>query len=317
MLPLRRREMLLILLSLFMFYSLLSEICTRNSRDSEDVSYAQKLCLGKTPSACIPPLQTFPAAYKTANPYHLLACTIQKNFSTMLTAIICYLYNETAFIENGRIISQELYFERFCKDSNEYWSLSAISQKLDTDLRIWTKLAVIRDPFERFVSGFADKCLKRREWEGFPLRCGGCTTNLTCFMEKLYYKMMQWRPDSDKRDFDANHFFPQSWRCEFNSHLSDYHILQYNTFNPSKLVRNLLAILKEQNVSDFSIDYIERSVFYARTNHSTMGTVEQEETRRSILSNSYLLDLLIKMFYYDFVLFGFPFPVANQVSNYV
>ncbi|CAJ0596009.1 unnamed protein product [Cylicocyclus nassatus] len=265
------------------------DFCSKVDLNSWFVLAVRNLYSERRSSSCVPPFQRVNGEYKIAHVYRLLACTIQKNFSTTLTAII------------------------FCKERNEYSSLAGVSREFN--LSAWTMIAVIRDPLERFVSGFADKCLRRKEWEGYPQRCCGCKTNLTCFMEKLYDKMMLGTFEDYVGDFDAEHFFPQSWRCEFNFHLSQYHILKFDTFKAAEFIRDLAATLKKQNVPESFIAYIvEESVLCGHLNHTTRGTVEQEETRRSILSSRYLMDLLIKMFYYDFVLFGFPLPIENVSS---
>ncbi|EPB78500.1 hypothetical protein ANCCEY_02460 [Ancylostoma ceylanicum] len=200
---------------------------------------------------------------RIADKYKLLACTIAKNFSTVLTAILCYLFDERGFLEDGRNLTSDNYHFRFCANRNEYDSLATIYEEQSFDPNVWGMVAVVRDPFERFVSGFADKCLRR---------------------------------------------------CDFNSHFNDYHILKFDTFNPSQLIDGLAAILRKHHVPESSIDYIKTSLSMSRTPHSTMGTAEQEETKQAILSNKYLMELLIKMYFYDYVLLGFPLP-AFDISN--
>uniref|UniRef100_A0A1I7WJZ7 Uncharacterized protein n=1 Tax=Heterorhabditis bacteriophora TaxID=37862 RepID=A0A1I7WJZ7_HETBA len=50
--------------------------------------------------------------FMTASKYRLLGCAIEKNFSTMLTAIICYLNNEKKFVSSGKTILSELFHRR-------------------------------------------------------------------------------------------------------------------------------------------------------------------------------------------------------------
>ncbi|EPB78499.1 hypothetical protein ANCCEY_02459 [Ancylostoma ceylanicum] len=123
---------------------------------------------------------------------------------------------------------QELFTLKFVEvmhNLNEYESLSAADSRFKIDIRTWSMMAIVRDPVDRFVSGFADKCLRHdfREqvWKKFPLRCNGCKTichmtskmqNLTCFMEREYKRMMQRAAEFRRLgNFDDDHFFPQSW----------------------------------------------------------------------------------------------------------
>ncbi|KAK6042188.1 hypothetical protein COOONC_20307, partial [Cooperia oncophora] len=196
--------------------------------------------------------------------YRLIGCAVEKNFSTMLTAILCYLFDEENFLKNSRNFSTEAYHQRFCARRNEYNTLAEIERNMTSSTSDWHKIAVVRDPLEKFVSGFADKCLRR---------------------------------------------------CEFGTHLHDFRILYFDTSNPSGFMENLLTVLRKSNVQPKSIDFIKLSVASKRTPHSTKDTVEHRETRRAILSNSYLLKLLVKMYFYDYVLFGYRIPDIQTEAN--
>ncbi|EYC45415.1 hypothetical protein Y032_0428g1281 [Ancylostoma ceylanicum] len=269
-------------------------------------------CVGDEAAECVPPIFQYRQNYRVASKYHLAGCVIEKNFSTMLTAILCYLFDEARFTEHNRNITAEVYHKRFCKAQNEHDSLASLRSELNVDLKGWSLIAVVRDPLERFVSGYANKCLRERVWKKFPDRCHGCKTNLTCFMERQYMRMKRWaRSTHFIASFDDNHFFPQNWRCEFSSHLHDYQILKFDTFNPQGFIDRLLAIFKKHKVSEKSINFIRTSVTSRRTAHSTKDSVEQRETKNAILSSKHLTNILIKMYFYDFVLFGFPIPEAT------
>ncbi|ETN78902.1 hypothetical protein NECAME_02766 [Necator americanus] len=222
-------------------------------------------CVGDDAAKCVPALYSYKQRYRVAPKYHLLGCAIEKNFSTMLTAILCYLFDEEGFQRSKRNLSSEIFHQpptstmkiRFCGKRNEYDSLASVDKKLKLDLHVWKMIAVVREPVERFVSGFADKCLRR---------------------------------------------------CEFSSRLYDYQILQFDAIQPSTFFGKLLDILKKNKVPEQEIDFINKSISTQRTTHSTTNTLEQRETRDTLLSNDYLTNLLIKMYYFDFVLFGYPIP---------
>ncbi|RCN45840.1 hypothetical protein ANCCAN_08137 [Ancylostoma caninum] len=120
------------------------------------------------------------------------------------------------------------------------------------------------------------------------------------------------RADSNLQNWNYSSYIFR--RCDFNSHFNNYQVLKFDTFNPSQLINGLAAILRKHHVPEASIDYIRTSISTARTAHRTMGTAEQEQTKEAILSSKYLMDLLMKMYFYDYVLLGFPFPLFN-ISN--
>ncbi|KIH61282.1 hypothetical protein ANCDUO_08452 [Ancylostoma duodenale] len=135
----------------------------------------------------------------------------------MLTAILCYLFDEARFTKHKKNLTAEIYHKRFlcrfCEAQNEYDSFTNLRSGLKVvDLKGWSLIAVVRDPLDRFVSGFANKCLRERVWKKFPDRCNGCKTNVTCFMERQYLRMKRWtRTTRSIASFDDNHFFPQNW----------------------------------------------------------------------------------------------------------
>ncbi|KAK6731792.1 hypothetical protein RB195_007944 [Necator americanus] len=285
-------------------------------------------CMGENTSKCVPPLLSFRNGYKlgvqsavislvgvirVADKYRLIGCAIAKNLSTVLTAILCFLFDTDGFLMNNRNLTGDLYQIRFCLKRNEYDNIPIIYNNYNSDPNIWGMIAIVRDPLERFVSGFSDKCLRKQSWRNFTNHCQGCETNLTCFMERLYARMMRWttKDEFERGSFDDNHFFPQNWRCDFRSYLNHYHIIKYASSKQSEFREDLIAILRKYNVSETSTRYIRTSLSSSRTRHTTKGTLEQQETRKAILTNHHHMDLLIKMFYYDFVLFGFPFPQLN------
>lgn len=96
------------------------------------------------------------AMYNTAPKYKVANCAIQKSLSTLTMAIICYLYDEKRFERENRTLAGEAdWFHRGCRSNNK-WTV-------DTELlhnSEWLHFAVIREPIERFLSGWMDKCYK-------------------------------------------------------------------------------------------------------------------------------------------------------------
>ncbi|EFO84742.1 hypothetical protein CRE_03825 [Caenorhabditis remanei] len=264
-----------------------------------------ELCRGDGVKKCIPPLMKYKQLYRTSKENNLIACVIEKTFSTFLTAIMCFLHDQTAFRDSNRTLESDIYGERLCKDQNEFTELKKIGN--------WQKMslfAVVRNPIDRFVSGFTDKCLREKVWKKYKQRCAQCKTNLTCFVDKMYDRMFKFAKSPYKGiDFDDSHFFPQSWRCEFSSHLVKYQILQLDGAN---FPDQLLGLLEEKGLDEEGIKFINGSLHH-RTPHSTMDSVERATVEETVLNSPYLLRKIIQMYYFDFLLFGYRLPEITRV----
>lgn len=102
--------------------------------------------------------------FQLANRYKIMSCLIQKSMSTLLQSSMCYLHSERRFLGAGRVLNQESYSKRFCEWKNELNLQSNGLQVLNrTGLRLtdqWIYLAIVRDPVDRFLSAFTDKCIR-------------------------------------------------------------------------------------------------------------------------------------------------------------
>lgn len=73
------------------------------------------------------------------------------------------MHDPEAFVSAKRSITNDMYETRFCKDKNEYKSMKALMTQnnlTDANLKKWMFLTVVRDPIDRFLSGYTDKCIK-------------------------------------------------------------------------------------------------------------------------------------------------------------
>jgi hypothetical protein len=130
---------------------------------------------------------------------------------------MCFLYNEKAFIEAGRVFSREHSKTRFCHHKNEYGDArlarSVIAKERKKSKMEIVKeakpklLAIVRNPIDRFLSGFLDKCIRKPTQVDY---CNGCEGNMTCFLISQYERMMeQVKKKHLLRSFEDMHFFPQ------------------------------------------------------------------------------------------------------------
>ncbi|KAK6755001.1 hypothetical protein RB195_013771 [Necator americanus] len=159
-------------------------------------------------SNVFPPFIRYREYFQDIPEYRLCTCFIEKVMSTIRDGIFCYLRDPIEFVVQNRRISTENYVNRFC-------SPAAVDRKMcsytteKSSRRL--KFAVVRDPIDRFLSGYADKCYPKQ----LPLppeRCFGCEQNINCFVETLLSKLRDLLRNSNAMDYmETSHFAPQTW----------------------------------------------------------------------------------------------------------
>lgn len=76
------------------------------------------------------------------------------------------------------------------------------------DTTNWLHLALIRDPIDRFVSSFVQRCLGRRSRNA----CSACRGNIACFIYNQYNRMIAYAKGIRLSvTFEDRAFFPQNW----------------------------------------------------------------------------------------------------------
>ncbi|VDM81738.1 unnamed protein product, partial [Strongylus vulgaris] len=79
-----------------------------------------------------------------------------------MSAIFCFLIREKEFIDAGRSILREYADIRMCEGKNEFKSIGAMERGLHLrakDLERYRFTVVTREPVDRFLSGFIDRCI--------------------------------------------------------------------------------------------------------------------------------------------------------------
>ncbi|KAE9546995.1 hypothetical protein FO519_009793, partial [Halicephalobus sp. NKZ332] len=153
-----------------------------------------------------------------------------------MAAIVCFLYDTEKFLANNKTINTEYSDYRFCAGLNEAGSMDAIKAKknsnyTDENAHLWTHTVVVREPMERFVSGFLDKCIVEKVWLKWKETCFGCKDDLSCFLKRLDKTMIY--PNLRKLTMDTHHFAPQSWYCEMGTYMyNNYTVLRYSRSDP-------------------------------------------------------------------------------------
>ncbi|EYB96480.1 hypothetical protein Y032_0150g2775 [Ancylostoma ceylanicum] len=139
-------------------------------------------------------------------------------------------------------------------------------------------------------------------------RCYGCNENLNCFVDKLYeYLWSAYSMKSTEYDFDLAHFAPQTWYCEYGHNLNNYILVKYSP-ETEEIVRQLDAVFEKAGVPESYRGEIASETRKQKSNNSTAEMTYRKKVQRHLLSDEKTFRRLIQIYYYDFVVFGFPLP---------
>uniref|UniRef100_A0A0K0F3C0 Carbohydrate sulfotransferase n=1 Tax=Strongyloides venezuelensis TaxID=75913 RepID=A0A0K0F3C0_STRVS len=231
---------------------------------------------------------------------------------TVMSELLCLLDYPNLYINDAKITDKS-YTNRTCKKVNEKNTIDFIHEpntKPKTN-NPWIYLMIIRNPIDRFISGFLDRCDNDRIDTSDPQMCYGCNRSLSCAINKVYERMSALFFDkySLKKNPDDYHFFPQTWRCNLEEQFNLFTFLNYSqptTFYPS-LARSLL----KNNVENKVVDRILYDLQYSRTSHATIRSEKRKKVINTLYNDPDLMGLLLGIYYYDFITFNFTIPNFN------
>uniref|UniRef100_A0A0N5BS88 Sulfotransfer_1 domain-containing protein n=1 Tax=Strongyloides papillosus TaxID=174720 RepID=A0A0N5BS88_STREA len=266
---------------------------------------------------CFPHSQTRKSNYFVLKKYKLNVCTIGKNFSSMIGAIFCYLFNDKLFLSKHKHLNEDYWATRACGNKFLFTSMRQFSSRYKIGRyklfqKNWKHFIIIRNPVERFLSGFTHICVKTMNDTPSLSTCYYCKGNMECVLENLYKTLKTYSHNGTQTTFHIRyHFFPQTWLCHYDKYKKDYIKVYYESMDKKKFYSQLIDILRSQKVPKKKIDYIRWELNHSKSFHTTNGTNILEKQREILFSNPHLLKLLSIIYFDDFIEFGYKFPIGN------
>ncbi|KAL3084511.1 hypothetical protein niasHS_009282 [Heterodera schachtii] len=265
----------------------------------------------------------------------LAGCLIAKNSNIFLETLFCYFANMNKL--NTTNIDYILFNlprikKMFCYVETPYYSELSMEELVTNvtrtkdptnELQLWKMVALVRDPIERFIAGFVDKCfqapLYRPEDTGGRQYCNGCGPNLTCFVMTEYEKMLNH--SSSNLSFvptaEDAHFFPQNWLCPFQR--INFTLIKYKSLAKAEDEQNFtdqfVAFLANiPSLSNETIEFV-RAQAGLKLGHHTSGSTAYKFVKKRLYESPFLMEFLVRMFYWDFKVLGFPLPKLFETSS--
>uniref|UniRef100_A0A0K0EBL2 Sulfotransfer_1 domain-containing protein n=1 Tax=Strongyloides stercoralis TaxID=6248 RepID=A0A0K0EBL2_STRER len=299
----------IILFNFILYYLLLSVDSEENNK------YSTITCNDKIfEQQCIKmPSKSFINNFAIAPKYKLNVCHIGKSFSSMTLEIFCYLYDKRRFFKNFNYSSNEINFRDMCNHINTYHTINDMSKIYTNNnnnefINKWKHIMIVREPIKRFISGFVQICVLKIGLQPFHPYCFGCQNNIECFLQSLFFDIQAVLNNFKQPDpFIKYHFYPQTWQCDYQFLKNNYKIIKYND-NMTMFYNNYLNVLRRNSVSKKDLSFINRIFKTKNVRHSTFDKKEIILYKEKVMNDRYILTLLSRIFYYDFIEFNFDLP---------
>ncbi|CAJ0928965.1 unnamed protein product, partial [Mesorhabditis belari] len=263
------------------------------------------MCQNQT--LCVGPYARFPSLLVVVPEYRMISCLNQKSLSTVMTGVFCFMNRPEEFLRQNRSLLREYGDIKMCHSANEYHGVWPIFRDLHVPIRQlkkWSFSMVARDPVDRFLSGFVDRCIRTHD------SCEGCHYNMTCFLEAELQRAMNYANHLEHKITPEDaHMFPQNWRCQMDKYR--YKMLKYSNDPTQGFLQEFKQELDRQNVPSNLTTFIEEELSRGRTAHSTVQSEIRKYLEKRLRSSAYLLELIVRLFYWDYRLLGFAFPTTH------
>ncbi|WKY07527.1 hypothetical protein Q1695_007190 [Nippostrongylus brasiliensis] len=225
--------------------------------------------------------------------------------STLLDAISCYITNSKEFNSGNRAISKTRKVTRLCRDQTIACNLTAALSAVKPPRR---QIALIRHPIERFLSGFVDKCINAVRYNASL--CFSCKSDMNCITHRLMKHLRKIYEKKEGITIMGRHFAPQSWFCRFNDTIDQSKIIKYRggKQGAAYLATEFNRVFREAGVPENLRNEIHKEMLVGRTLHSTHGSEDRRKAERTLMGNITLLTEVVRLYYYDFVLFDYELP---------
>uniref|UniRef100_A0A0K0ENU7 Sulfotransferase domain-containing protein n=1 Tax=Strongyloides stercoralis TaxID=6248 RepID=A0A0K0ENU7_STRER len=261
--------------------------------------------------------QVVDSTFYELSQYRLSTCIIAKNFSSMITSIFCYLFVEKKFKSKYKHLADFDWRFPECISKMKYKSLESLIMKLNyinvnEFYKDWILLLIVRNPIERFLSGYVDKCTLQKRIKKPSKMCLYCVSNIKCFINRLH-KIMYSSIKVKKATYRGvrKHFFPQTLQCNYYKYKNKFEILKFENKYLNSFYFKLRNVLENQNVSKIHINFIDEDIRSHKINHATSDRKITGKLLYYLYKEKSLMKKLIDIYYNDFKEFNFPYPKVS------
>uniref|UniRef100_A0A0N4Z3I0 Carbohydrate sulfotransferase n=1 Tax=Parastrongyloides trichosuri TaxID=131310 RepID=A0A0N4Z3I0_PARTI len=234
---------------------------------------------------------------------------------TVMEEVMCLLYNPEEYLKKNISVTDKMYDFMSCPNPPAVLH-SKESLMEYTNKEKYYFFTIIRNPIDRFLSGFLDKCVRERIQNKTRYnQCYGCGYDIECFINIIYKRARQFHDTGIliPRTMEDYHFMPQAWKCHLNDEISKYKIFDYS--NKSKLYDDLNTFFTHVGVPKYLRDKIQKDLTSNYTEHHTFDLPYRKIFETYLRSEKVLMKKLINLYYTDFILFNYSIPDLDIDDN--
>ncbi|CAD5227227.1 unnamed protein product [Bursaphelenchus xylophilus] len=182
-------------------------------------------------------------------------------------------------------------------------------------------MTVVRDPIDRFLAAFTDKCYyeaKRVTYEKTVCQEVGCGDDLECFIKQMHKRLWGVVKGTHAMNVMDWHVMPMTWTCDMRNYLNKFKYYKYapkGTPGYEKFLADFKDTLRERDVPQDKIDHIMESMTTKNSPHTTTGSSMRSKFKAKIMARPDLLKILVDLYYFDYKIFNYPFPKGYDLST--
>ncbi|WKY08760.1 hypothetical protein Q1695_007908 [Nippostrongylus brasiliensis] len=191
---------------------------------------------------------------------------------------------------------------RSCHENNAVHSLKQV-KKLTAGEK-WVNFAMVREPEERFLSGFLFMCTPNNTVSS---KCEGCINDIECALKTTIDHARRFAAgELSATSFLLWHLGPQNWHCHFQKD-KRMQVFKYSPTEKKKTLKDITTILEDGGVNPSTINYVISSISNSSTKHETFRSSAREFFKKQLRTRK-MQRLLVKLLYWDYIMFDYPLP---------
>jgi hypothetical protein len=155
---------------------------------------------------------------------------------------------------------------------------------------------VVRDPVDRFLSGFVMLCHLKHV-------CYGCSTELHCFIEALFKEFQHFASTNSLTSYpkwhNVLHFYPQFWHCDFVNRITDFtniFVFDYSEEFREVMRRSFVSVGFNRSIVYSSWGVNGDEAFLASESQHTGKAGSKDALLQILQSDVTLADMLIRAY---------------------